>query len=200
MPAGSSSERRYTATAISLHWLIALMIVIQLCLGWYMNEVLPDHTPAQAQVEGIHIAFGLTILILVVIRILIRLATPPPPMPAGMPSWEVWLARLTHLLFYALMLALPLTGWALVSLGTHPISFWGLPWPRLPGVGAMFGSPAPRAVRHELAHIHVYILIWIVLINLALHVGGALWGQFKPPPVLWRMGIGRPPAAPAGPG
>jgi hypothetical protein len=49
------------------------------------------------------------------------------------------------------------------------------------------GSPAPKPVRHALSHIHVYILIWIVLINLALHVAGALKLQFDRKPVLWRM-------------
>jgi len=48
-------------------------------------------------------------------------------------------------------------------------------------------------VRHELSHIHVYILIWIVLINLALHVAGALKHQFDGSPVLWRMTPLKPP-------
>jgi len=103
-----------------------------------------------------------TFLLLVLVRIVVRLAMPPPPLPAGLASWERILAGASHLLFYALMLILPLTGWALVSLSAHSISFWGLPWPHLPGVGEVFGSPAPRSVRHQLAHVHVYILIWIV--------------------------------------
>jgi cytochrome b561 len=188
---------RYSTAAMTLHWLIALLIVIQLCLGWTMNEVLPDHTPAQAQVEGIHISLGLTILLLVVARIAVRFILPTPPEPAGMPTWERWLARASHLLFYLLMLALPLTGWALVSLGTHPISFWGLPWPHLPGVGKLLGSPAPKAVRQQLAHVHVYILIWIVLVTLALHVAGALYHQFHQPRVLWRMFPWLAPPSPA---
>lgn len=183
----AGANGRYSTAAMILHWTLAVLILVQLALGWIMNEVLPDHTPTQQTVEGVHISLGLTILILVLVRIGVRLANPPPPMPAGMPVWERALAHGVHLLFYLLMLALPLTGWALVSLGTHPISFWGLPWPHLPGVGQLFGSPAPKAVRHQLSHIHVYILIWIVLINLALHVAGALKHQFDGRPVLWRM-------------
>jgi cytochrome b561 len=67
-----------------------------------------------------------------------------------------------------------------------------LPWPHLPGLGLLFGSPTPRPIRHELSHIHVYILIWIVLITLALHVAGALKHQFDGRPVLWRMMPGKP--------
>ena len=187
---------RYSLAAMALHWIIAVLIIVQISLGWIMNEVLPDHTPTQSLVEGVHISLGLTILLLVALRIGVRLVHRPPVLPAGMPAWERLLSGGSHLLFYALMLALPLTGWALVSLGARPISFWGLPWPHLPGVGALFGDPAPKAVRHSLSHLHVYTLIWIVLLNLALHVAGALKHQFDGRPVLWRMTGGKPPAAP----
>jgi cytochrome b561 len=159
-----------------------------------MNEVLPDHSPAQAQVRGVHISLGLTILLLVLVRIAVRLTHPAPPLPAGMATWERILARASHVLFYLLMLALPLTGWTLVSLGQHPISFWGLPWPHLPGVHAVLGANPPKPVRESLAHVHVYILIWIAVINLLLHVAGALRHQFDATPVLWRMTTRHPPA------
>jgi cytochrome b561 len=184
---------RYHAVAMWLHWIIAALIVVQIGLGWYMNEVLPDHTPAQASTEHIHISLGLTILILVLLRIGWRLTHRPPPLPAGMPDWERWLAHVVHLAFYLLLLALPLTGWALVSMGPRPISFWGLPWPHLPGIAQLVGSPAPRSVRHALKHFHVYILIWIVLVSLALHIAGALKHQFDGSPVLWRMTALKPP-------
>lgn len=184
----------YGALAIGLHWVIAALILVQIGLGWWMNEVLPDHSPAQASVEAVHISLGLTILILVLARIAVRLIQPPPPLPAGMPAWERALAHASHLLFYLLMLALPLTGWALVSLGARPISFWGLAWPHLPGAHALFGANPPKPVRRSLAHVHVFILIWIVLINLALHVGAALKHQFDAYPVLWRITTRRPPA------
>jgi cytochrome b561 len=191
-------ERRYNGAAIWLHWIIALAIVIQIGLGWYMNEVLPDHSPAQAKVEAIHISLGLTILLLVLARIAIRLFHRPPALPQG-PAWERLLARASHLLFYLLMLALPLSGWALVSMGKHPISFWGLPWPHLPGVGVLFGSPAPRPVRHQLSHIHVSILIWIIVLNLALHIAGAIKHQFDGRPVLFSMNPFRSRSSPARP-
>jgi len=186
-------RQAYRPVAVVLHWTIALLLFVQIGLGWYMNEVLPDHSPAQAAVETIHISLGLTILLLVLVRIAVRLIYPAPPLPAGMAAWEKILAHTSHLLFYLLMFALPLTGWALASLGTRPIEMWGFPWPRLPGLTQLLGSPAPRAVQHELAHIHVYILIWIVLINIALHVAGALKHQFDGRPVLWRMTTLKPP-------
>lgn len=177
----------YRPAAMWLHWILAALILAQIGLGWWMNEVLPDHSPAQAQVRGLHISVGLTILILVLVRIGVRLAAPPPPLPETMAQWERMLARANHLLFYLVMLALPLTGWALVSLRPGAISFFGLPWPHLPFMPELFGSPPPKPVRHQLSHVHVYILIWLILLNLALHVAGAVKHQFDGKPVLWRM-------------
>ncbi len=193
LPRAAGESRRYGAISIFLHWTIALLIIVQIGLGWYMNEILPDRSPARASVLPLHISVGLTILLLVLIRLGVRLTHRAPPLPSGMALWERILARASHILFYLLMLALPLTGWTLVSLGAGPIRFWGLPWPHLPGLSLLFGSPTPRPVRHELSHIHVYILIWIVLINLALHIAGALKHQFDGNPVFWRMTWLKPP-------
>jgi cytochrome b561 len=194
--AATLAARRYSTWAMWLHWTIAILILGQIALGWIMNEVIPDHTPNQELLEGVHISLGLTILLLVVARIGVRLTHRPPPLPLGMPAWERLLSGLVHLMFYALMLVMPLTGWALVSIGNHPISFWGLPWPHLPGVHALLGNPTPKASRQALKHFHVFILIWIVLGSLVLHVVGALKHQFDGRPVLWRMtGLKPPPGA-----
>ncbi|HZZ33653.1 MAG TPA: cytochrome b [Phenylobacterium sp.] len=190
----ASAQRRYTTAAIWLHWTIATLFLGQIALGWVMNEVLPDHTPNQQLAEAIHISLGLTILLLVAARIAIRLTHRPPSLPMDMPPWERLLSGLVHLAFYVLMLVMPLTGWALVSLGNHPISFWGLPWPHLPGVHAVMGDPAPKATRQALTHVHVYIMIWIFFLNWALHVAGALKHQFDGRPVLWRMTWLKPPS------
>jgi cytochrome b561 len=182
----AASDRRYGAVSIALHWIIAALILTQLGLGWYMNEVLPDHSPAQDQVQDIHVTVGLTLLLLVLVRIGNRLVHPAPPLPPEMAAWERYLSKAVHWLFYALMLVLPLTGWALVSIRHEDIPFWGLHWPAMPGL-TDFPRPEAKAIGRQLKHIHIYILIWIVVINLALHVAGALKHQFDGHPVLWRM-------------
>jgi cytochrome b561 len=186
MGAHTTESRSYAAAAIILHWIIAALILIQLGTGWYMNELLPDHSPAQDRMQDIHVSIGLTILLLVLVRIAVRLANPPPPLSRDLAAWERILAHLAHAVFYVLLLALPLTGWALVSIRHEDIPFWGLPAPALPGL-ADLGMPERKAIGHQLKHIHIYILIWIVVINLALHVAGALKHQFDGHPVLWRM-------------
>jgi cytochrome b561 len=100
----------------------------------------------------------------------------------GLAPWERLLSRAVHLLFYLLMLILPLTGWALVSGEKDPVSFWGLAWPKLPGLAGL-----THAQHHLLKHTHVFILIWVLVLNWGLHVAGALKHQFDGKPVLWRM-------------
>jgi cytochrome b561 len=182
----TADDRRYATIAITLHWIIAALILFQIGWGWYFNEFLPDHSPAQDAAQDFHVTVGLTTLLLILVRIGVRLTHRPPPLPAGMPAWERYLAHTAHWLFYALMLIMPLTGWALVSVRHEDIPFWGLAWPAIPGL-ADLPKPEARAIGHQIKHIHVYILIWIALINLGLHVAGALKHQFDGHPVLWRM-------------
>ena len=179
-------ERRYSTAAIVLHWTIAALILVQIGLGWYMNHVLPDHSPAQDRIETLHISIGLTTLGLILVRIAVRLFTPPSPMPAGLPGWERALARTSHLLFYVLMLALPLSGWIMQSARQEELHLWGLHWPWLPGLGGLAGR-GHRPVHEFLKALHTDYLVWLTLANLGLHVAGALKHQFDGNPVLWRM-------------
>jgi cytochrome b561 len=181
-----AEDRRYATIAIVLHWLIAALILFQIGWGWYFNEYLPDHSPAQDQAQDLHVTVGLTTLLLILVRIGVRITHRPPPLPAAMAAWEKVLAHAAHWLFYGLMLIMPLTGWALVSIRHEDIPFWGLDWPAIAPL-ANLPRPDARAFGHTIKHIHVYILIWIALINLALHVAGALKHQFDGHPVLWRM-------------
>jgi cytochrome b561 len=180
-------ERAYNTAAITLHWLIAAAIVAQVLLGWWMNEWVPDHSPIQAQIKTVHISLGITIFLLVLLRIAIRLIWPPPPIPATTPAWAKAGAMASHTVFYFLMVLLPLSGWTIVSLGKDPIHFWGLPWPHLPFVHQIFGQHPSKSVHHWIIHTHVFILIWILVINLVLHIAGALWHQLAGPKVIWRM-------------
>ena len=179
-------DKRYGAVSMALHWIIAILIVVQLCLGWYMNEILPDHSPAQDRVQDIHVTVGLTTLILVLVRIGVRLTHPAPPLPRTLAPWERVLARITHWLFYILILVMPLTGWALVSVRHEDIPFYGLAWPAMPVLDHL-ARPEARSIGRTLKDIHIDKLVWIALINLALHVAGALKHQFDGSPVLWRM-------------
>src|SRR5665213_1418444 len=67
---------------------------------------------------------GIAILILVVIRYVNRWINPPPPFPASMPPQERLIAHVSELSMYAMMFALPLIGWAMLSAANYPIVLW----------------------------------------------------------------------------
>jgi cytochrome b561 len=169
---------------MTLHWTIAALIFLQMGLGWYMNEALPDHSRAQGRVQAIHVFVGLTLLLLVLVRIAWRLLTPPPPLPSGLPRWEAALAHGLHALFYVLMLVLPLSGWLLISVRHEHVALWGVSAPFMP---AAPGGAAHKAFAKAVKHFHVFTQIWVALAMIALHVAGALKHQFDGHPVLWRM-------------
>jgi cytochrome b561 len=103
-----SAEQRYTKVAIALHWAIAVLILYNLASG-LLKPVLPR------PFFIFHVSSGITILVLTVARIGWRLTHRPPPPLLPIKTWEQRLAQSVHILLYAAMLALPLSGWALVS-------------------------------------------------------------------------------------
>ena len=101
---------RYTRTAIALHWLVALVIFVQVPLGWYLDEI-PTGTPARSWYVNLHKSIGMTLGAAIVVRALWRLFHRPPAEPDWMPRWQRIGARATHAALYACMLIMPLTGY-----------------------------------------------------------------------------------------
>ncbi len=100
-----------------LHWLMALLILGMLFIGVSM---VGDLSPRHPLLVELHKATGLALLLLVVIRIGVRLSLPHPALPADLPSLQRLAAKASHWLLYALMLAMPLLGWAMLSAGGYP--------------------------------------------------------------------------------
>ena len=167
---------RYTSVAIVLHWLLALGILGLLVVGLAMTQ-LPLTPMRQFSLYQLHKSVGVTSLLLVILRLIWRLLHRPPPMPDTMPQFEKRAAESTHILFYFLMLGLPLSGWALVSASVFniPTVLYGIiPWPNMP-VLSNLSNKAP--VEATLKTLHAYGA-WLLLAVLALHLGAVLRHQF----------------------
>jgi cytochrome b561 len=104
-----------------LHWTMAVMVLAMLFIGIGMVASLSDYH----WLISIHKPLGILILIFVAIRLVNRLLNPPPPLPEGMPAWQRFAALASHILLYALMFALPLVGWAMLSAARYPIVLYG---------------------------------------------------------------------------
>ena len=148
---------RYTSGAIAFHWLIAAAILFNLWLGiWH------DDLPKAWKVMPVHKAVGITVLVLSLARLAWRLTHRPPPLPIASPMWERTAAKGAHWLLYFLTIAVPLTGWMMVSAGTlRPLNWFGLfPIPYLP-IGKAAGS-----FGHEAHEILGYGLAALVVIHI----------------------------------
>ena len=174
-----NSRVRYGAVAMTLHWLLAALILFMLGLGLVMTS-LEETDPRTFPLFQLHKSIGLTILILSFVRLGWRLANPAPALPTGMNPWEHFAARGVHALFYVLMIAIPLMGWATVSSAplAVPTMWFGLfEWPHIPFL-ADLPRTEKRMIEGPLATTHA-ILALSMLGLVALHAAAALKHQFR---------------------
>jgi cytochrome b561 len=118
------SPGRYTATAIGLHWVVAVLILGGAGLGMVTADL--PFSPRQLQWISYHKWIGVTVFLLAVVRLLWRLRHPVPALPAAMPAWQQHFAQATHLLFYVLMLLIPVIGWMQSSALGVPVVYFGV--------------------------------------------------------------------------
>ena len=114
-----------------LHWLVAVGIIAQ----YFLAEAAEESDGAAAEpfsAAGIHTALGITILVLAALRLAWRLIELPPERPPAMKGYEIAIARTTHVAFYILLFAIPLSGWALATASGDSLSFLG--WFDLPQI------------------------------------------------------------------
>ncbi|MNO93627.1 hypothetical protein D3C76_852300 [compost metagenome] len=123
-------DHRYTPTAIGLHWLMALGLIGTFALGYYMPDL--ALSPTKLKLYSWHKWAGVTLFFLVLMRLAWRLGHRPPALPASMPVVLQLTSHALHWLLYALMIAIPLSGWLMSSaLGFQTVWFGVVPLPDL---------------------------------------------------------------------
>ena len=162
-----NTTRSWGSLSKVFHWLIVLLIINQ---WWIASRA--DELKGLAKLEALawHKSFGLTILMLAVLRLLWRLVNPTPDLTVETRRWERVLARISHVLLYALIFAMPLTGWMMSSAKNYPVSWFKLfQFPDLV-------APAEQTFHqmHDLHHLLFGVLVSVAL----LHVAGALKHHF----------------------
>ncbi|WP_297513124.1 YceI family protein [uncultured Caulobacter sp.] len=167
----AANRTQYTTVAIILHWLIAATIVFQVIVGWRMGDG-PKGSPTTFALFQLHKSIGITILLLSLARLAWRLVNPAPLGPEDQPRWERIASKTVHLLFYVIMIGLPLTGWIMVSASrvTIPTLLYGvIPWPHIPGLPEL--AAGPKHLWHEVGELGHGVLVKLTYVLLALHLG-----------------------------
>ncbi len=170
MESEETPNLRYSHGAITLHWLVAVLIIANYILVW-TAEGKPEEQ--EHFLVGIHAATGIMILLLSVLRVIWRITHPAPPMEPGLKSWEVALATWVHRAFYFLIIAVPFTGWVMSSAasGGKGLNIYGLfDFPGLP-----IGPDRDTAIAVYEVH---EILATVMFFLLILHVAAALKHHF----------------------
>lgn len=155
---------RYSAPAIALHWLMALLIFTSLGLGFYMADL--PLSPSRVRLFNWHKWLGITILMLAAARLLWRLLHPAPPLPDTLPPWQQRASRASHWTLYVLFFVVPLMGWAYTSAAGFPVVYLGLiPLP---------DWIAPNEVLAETLESAHALLAYSLAAVVAIHIAAAL--------------------------
>jgi cytochrome b561 len=142
-----NSPLRYGTVSITLHWVMALLMV-----SVYATIELHEaygRTPTGAMFENWHTMLGFFILFLVVLRLGLRFAQATPAITPPLGNWQHKLAALMHVALYAFMLVMPVIGWVLLSAEGHDVMFLGLQLPAL--------AATDRAYADTVAEVHEVI-------------------------------------------
>ena len=161
-----SLPARYSPVAITLHWVMAALILFSAILG-----LLLDGWPKDSKLFmiNIHAQVGLLVIYLLIWRVWWRRTHAPPPLPAGVSAFSRHASHPTHMLIYLLMLATPLVG--IVAFVWHArVLDFGL-------FSIDFGVKSDGAVFHPAEDIHLY-LTYALMALVGGHAIAALWHHF----------------------
>jgi cytochrome b561 len=155
---------RFTVLQRFLHWLMAVCILTMLFIGIGMEStVMPKYAP----LLKVHKTLGIAILVLALLRLAVRLRSGAPPLPADLPAPMKIGAHLSHYALYALMIGMPLIGWAMLSAAAYPIVLYGNI--RLPPI-----LPQSDALHTLLWNAHA-LLAFAFFALILLHLAAALF-------------------------
>ena len=154
-----SRPRHFNLLARLLHWSMALAILAMLFVGAGMVVSLQYRAP----LLDLHRPLGIAILLLAIVRLINRVTRPTPALPDDLPAIQKFAAHASHWLLYALMLTMPLIGWAMLSAGAYPIKMFGSVY--LPAI--VPHSPTVYGILRPLHGVLAYVLFATVLAHLA---------------------------------
>jgi cytochrome b561 len=158
---------RYHPLLVTLHWMLAALIIGDLAFGFLWLAATPDSDPQKIGLLRLHMAGGVLLLVLMIIRFIVRVATlRPAPATTGHPLLDRS-APITHYGLYVLVVLMVGTGFATAILSGLNIVVFGPPGARLPPTLTIY----PTFVAHVL-------LASLLASLIGVHVLAALYHQW----------------------
>ena len=158
----------YGAGARAFHWLTVALLLVIIPMGLIMGR-LPRGT-LQNTLFITHESLGLTILALTLARFLWRLGHRPPPPSADLNQLERVASGGVHVLLYAILIIMPVTGYLFVTLSDIDLSYFGIVH-----VPALTEPDKPLGKTFGAIHM---TLQWAIYALAAMHIGAALHHYF----------------------
>ncbi len=159
--------KRYHPILVTLHWLLAVLVIGGLVMGGQVLAQTPNTDPAKLFSLKMHMSIGIVILVLMVVRLVIRFATQKPPQADIGNELLNKGAHMAHYLLYAVVIAMSASGLAIANAAGLPAIVFGGSGEALP---ADFNDIAPRA-----AHGILSLVLKLLIVG---HVLAALYHQF----------------------
>jgi cytochrome b561 len=155
---------RYKLPARLLHWIMALMVLGMVPVGFLMlNDALGRELRNAMFIS--HKNLGTVLLILIVVRLIYRWLNPPRLKPVDLHPIQEFAAKMTHVGLYALLLIMPLSGYIRVRAGGFPIE-------ALDALGIPALVPRSDALAEVAKAVHLYAAYAIIAL-IALHIVAA---------------------------
>jgi cytochrome b561 len=157
-----TAPTRFPVRSRILHWLTAILVFAALLIGFAMVNALGSY----GALVAVHMTIGATILVVTIVRLVNRWRSTPPNWPPTVGKLEGRIVSLSERGMYALLLAQPLVGWAMVSAsGRPPVLLGGLHLPRI--------APFDAGVYSVLRQTHTVLAVLLVIV-IAAHVSAIL--------------------------
>ena len=103
-----NSLTEYGLISKVLHWLSAILLLVQIPLGFYLVDL--DFGEERINIENIHVILGLTIFYIVIIRLVNKILNPTPKLDPSIFKGQVFFAKMNHILLYLAILSITISG------------------------------------------------------------------------------------------
>ena len=104
----TNTVSEYGLISKALHWLSALILIIQIPLGFYLVDL--DFGEKRITFENVHVILGLIIFYLVIIRLINNTFNPTPKLNPSIFIGQKYIAKLNHIFLYVAILSITVSG------------------------------------------------------------------------------------------